>query len=1441
MERTDIPHSDVFFSWTGADRAMKDQLVAYLRKSGISCTESDHECAGDFQQWSREAVSKSTVFLLLYTENTPKSKYVPVEIEAFTELDDHYNRCIPVVTNFDLYTKNLPDLADHESAVILDENGLTEANLDEILNKVLRLIRNRLFAIYRQATAPTYLRFASLLREMRMTAEFEHEKLYINRSVTDESGKVISDAAEFCKTEDIIYLYGPAGSGKTCYIDQLRNAADENTLVLSLPCRTLLNTHNIFNEMYAEFCRHCGNRDFFSMAGFKSLLSAKHLLLILDGLDEIATQEGKEALFRATQDYYLPNALSTTLFITCRNSEDADLWKMNGQTPKVLQLHALEEDQIKDFGSNLFLLFGSPDKSDGFFIRIHDLAEEIRTNPLLLSQLAIIYNVKDEIPQTVVGIYDAICEIIVDKVKPSAAAPADFDKAIFPKLSAILKGFSAERYRLLSLGKAKSTEQIFKKILRDHGCNPDDASSLIQYLQDRAIMVGNEFYHKMLLEYFTAVHYYEQCFDDYDELENQDVLRDLFGHYNEPYWSTVLQLFLIKADSRSDAEATEGLYHALLALEITDFTLLFDTCKKLLSHKDAAQKALLTDILLRSATGEYPPYGPLFWYVPEYDLYGALLFALTTLQDKPCFTNALALTRDVCWIFGKYHTAEAANSRIDGKALLAKASLSGVRKGLCELFYQGSTNCADGNDIYPRCFNVAEAEKWKADGIGLYGRMATPFADELGLYSHEMLQPFGEEWVGIVSMGYDVEQIEEILPTRSCSKLCGLFLSPGKDTELQPLAINDKRIRIFYLPENAQFDLRSFSPPFTYTGSYIDGNGVMYVREKLTFPDGMTTMENCAFKCGSSVTSITISDGVTKIGNYAFADCSSLTSINIPESVTEIGHYAFNGCSSLTSITLPYGVTQIKSNAFAGCSSLTSINIPESVTWIDNAVFEGCSSLTSINIPEGVEKIGRDTFRDCSSLVSITIPKSVFRIEHGAFADCSSLTSITIPDGVMGIDAYTFRNCSSLVSITIPKSVIGIEPDAFAGCSSLTSITIPDGVAWIGEACFSGCSSLTSIRLPEQLHAIDQRVFVGCTALTHISNCPTFCDRANLGVSDDCVIDYREIKQIDIVFHSETEILPEEFKNREDITSIVLPKGVTKIGDRAFAACRSLSSITIPEGVTEIGREAFRDCCSLTSITIPEGVTRIAGGAFDGCSSLTSITIPEGITEIGREAFRNCCSLTSITIPEGVTKIGDWAFDGCSSLTSINIPERVTAIGNSAFDGCSSLTSINIPESVTEIESSAFHRCSSLTSIAIPEGVTKIGDWAFDGCSSLTSINIPERVTEIECSAFYHCTSLTSIAIPEGVTKIGRWAFEGCSSLTTITIPEGVPEIESQTFDGCSSLTSIVIPKSVRFIRDKAFSSCTSLREITLSRRFEDDLLRIFPDVDLSEVEISWH
>ena len=90
-------------------------------------------------------------------------------------------------------------------------------------------------------------------------------------------------------------------------------------------------------------------------------------------------------------------------------------------------------------------------------------------------------------------------------------------------------------------------------------------------------------------------------------------------------------------------------------------------------------------------------------------------------------------------------------------------------------------------------------------------------------------------------------------------------------------------------------------------------------------------------------------------------------------------------------------------------------------------------------------------------------------------------------------------------------------------------------------------------------------------------------------------------------------------------------KTVTGVKDK------SIKSVVIPKGVTSIGNNAFLSFKNLTSITIPDSVTSIGKWAFEGCSSLTSITIPDSVTSIGYRAFLSCSNLTSITIPSRFT------------------------------------------------------------------------------------------------------------------------------------------------------------------------------------------------------------
>ena len=113
----------------------------------------------------------------------------------------------------------------------------------------------------------------------------------------------------------------------------------------------------------------------------------------------------------------------------------------------------------------------------------------------------------------------------------------------------------------------------------------------------------------------------------------------------------------------------------------------------------------------------------------------------------------------------------------------------------------------------------------------------------------------------------------------------------------------------------------------------------------------------------------------------------------------------------------------------------------------------------------------------------------------------------------------------------------------------------------------------------------------------------------------------------------------------------------------------------IPEGTTTIESNMFKEKEKLTSVIIPDSVNVIGQYAFSG-TGLKSINIPNSVKEIQFGAFKDCKDLTSITIPDSVTKIMQWAFCGCTGLESVTIGESVSDIGVRVFEGSNGLKSI---------------------------------------------------------------------------------------------------------------------------------------------------------------------
>ncbi|MBR5060905.1 MAG: leucine-rich repeat protein [Prevotella sp.] len=427
--------------------------------------------------------------------------------------------------------------------------------------------------------------------------------------------------------------------------------------------------------------------------------------------------------------------------------------------------------------------------------------------------------------------------------------------------------------------------------------------------------------------------------------------------------------------------------------------------------------------------------------------------------------------------------------------------------------------------------------------------------------------------------------------------------------------------------------------------------------------------------------------------------------------------------------------------------------------------------------------------------------------------------NVVIPEEVMydnqtlkvtSIGDRAFYNCFGLTSITIPKSMRAIGEDAFKGCGNISSVHISDLAAWCNIAFFNNSSNPMCWDLYNDKHL---------------------------------------------------------YLNGSEVKDLVIPSGVTSIGQWAFANCKSITSVTIPNSVTYIGTAAFNSCPNIAAVYISDlaswcGITFVTGDSnpllsahrlFLNGNEVKDLVIPSTVTSIGADAFQDCTGLTSVTIPNSVTTIGGYAFYGCTGINSLNIPNSVTTIGDYAFYGCTEINSLNIPNSLTTIENGTFRNCSNITSVSIPASLTSVGDDAFKGCSRLTSVHIsdiaawcnisfsnesanpllfahhlfldgsevkdlviPSRVTAISNYAFNGCTELTSIDIGNRVKTIGWCAFQDCQRLTSLNIGNNVTSIGNAAFNGCTSLTKLTIPNSVTSIDSWAFANCTSLENFII-------------------------
>ncbi len=483
------------------------------------------------------------------------------------------------------------------------------------------------------------------------------------------------------------------------------------------------------------------------------------------------------------------------------------------------------------------------------------------------------------------------------------------------------------------------------------------------------------------------------------------------------------------------------------------------------------------------------------------------------------------------------------------------------------------------------------------------------------------------------------------------------------------------------------------------------------------------------------------------------------------------------------------------------------------------------------------------------------------------------IKNVQIDTGVTSVGSYAFCDCSALETVTMPDSVTAIGRYAFSN-SGLREITMSAAVETIGSCAFSECRNLTSADLPKPLVSLGGRAFYGCGALAELRFGAQ--NMSDVSGATDIFCKAGAESGFTVIFTDTAERVPARLFNTytndyANVTDVVLGKNVKTIGERAFQACPKLRTVDAPaDGVLRtLNAAAFKDCGALESVVLPQGVTRVKENAFAGCVSLKEIAVyakklsafeMDTFADAGRDAaaltvlFADSvtvipekmfyCSadtpvnLTEVQIGSGVTEIGPSAFRDCRNLNNMVLADdsKLESIGEYSFMNCTSLTKITLPENLTKIGREACFNCTALTSIVFRCGkIGKISEYAQvfynagRGGDGITA-TFEAPMTRIPDSLFFSAfdfeeedvsPKIVSVSLNKEIRSIGISSFYGCKELKEVLIPQDseLTDIQDEAFFGCAALTSFYFPEGLENVYYHAFYDCTRLSELQVDSR----------------------
>lgn len=581
----------------------------------------------------------------------------------------------------------------------------------------------------------------------------------------------------------------------------------------------------------------------------------------------------------------------------------------------------------------------------------------------------------------------------------------------------------------------------------------------------------------------------------------------------------------------------------------------------------------------------------------------------------------------------------------------------------------------------------------------------------------------------------------------------------------------------------------------------------------------------------ATVTSNGVTYTVTAVENGAFSECYNLTSVVLPSTVISVGENVFEGCDNLqfvksyvpiyqeqtliaapvdaTTYELPMGYTAVHSNAFKFTDKLTTLTLPRSLTYIGENAFVGCTSLTDIYAyARPVPETDWDAFEGIDkSKITVHVYASALDSYKESWGEEFQYVTMSDPQPItLTIDVENVGTLGTLINEATEEKgstiydVVGI---------TVTGNINNDDLRMLAAMC-TGVYSLVTI------------------------------DLGGAAINNNTIESY-------------------VFNDKEKLTSIILPKTLEYINERAFNGCQNLTSIDIPASVKRIYSYAFDNCPNLTTVTGCEGLIdtnawedwyvfgwtpNVKGDVYGGTTFLSlnkdatgEYEVPAGIKVIVGGAMHGR-NITSVIIPSSVTDLGNDVFRGCHQLTDFYVYATTPPVchdGSMEYDYDKGQATLHVPASALEAYHNAdeWREFGHIVAMAIYDLTVNV---ATPGTFTATLASAMDEadISTIQAISQLNVNGGLNSADIEKMASIGSEnSLIDIRSHYTVTNDDILIALDTLA-------TSFNFDNSLNSIHDFAFAGCSELKDIyfTNTQRIPSLPTNAFGDEDKSKVTL---